>query len=209
MPAWGWGRATHERRNRPCHHHAVTRCGRRRSVRSASNGKRRSGPVRVRLSSRWQFSRRPRPGPNRPQSTPNPPASWPFIPWPWSTAVKLICEAVTRRRRLRWPGARPNSLWTTVKMHVTRARCGCWVKCRLICRTCTSRQPRAIIANPCTRPQTSACSRSLRTATRPRQALPPHGQARAGPGAFRHRDDDVPRDGMTYWLAKAKGEVRT
>jgi hypothetical protein len=30
---------------------------------------------------------------------------------------------------------------------------------------------------------------------RPRQALPPHGQVRAGPGASRHRDGDVPRDG--------------
>src|SRR4029453_9575751 len=30
---------------------------------------------------------------------------------------------------------------------------------------------------------------------RPRQALPAHGQARAGAGAPHHRDDDVPRDG--------------
>jgi hypothetical protein len=41
---------------------------------------------------------------------------------------------------------------------------------------------------------------------RPRQTLPPHGQARAGPGASRHSDDDVPRDGMTY-LEKAEAEL--
>src|SRR5262249_54960629 len=31
--------------------------------------------------------------------------------------------------------------------------------------------------------------------SRPRQALPTHGQARAGAGAPHHRDNDVPRDG--------------
>ncbi len=39
---------------------------------------------------------------------------------------------------------------------------------------------------------------------RPRQALPAHGQARAGPRAPHHRDDDVPRDGHAV-LAGAGG----
>ena len=39
---------------------------------------------------------------------------------------------------------------------------------------------------------------------RPQQALPPHGQARAGPRALHHCDDDVPRDGHAV-LSGARG----
>jgi hypothetical protein len=33
-----------------------------------------------------------------------------------------------------------------------------------------------------------------------------HGQERAGIAASLDRDDDVPRDGMTYWLEKSEAE---
>ena len=40
---------------------------------------------------------------------------------------------------------------------------------------------------------------------RPRQALPAHGQARAGAGAPHHRDDDVPRDGHDVLAGEGGG----
>src|SRR5499425_2199049 len=40
---------------------------------------------------------------------------------------------------------------------------------------------------------------------RPRQALPPHGQARAGSRTYHHRDEDVPRDGDDVLAGAGRG----
>src|SRR5678815_4912321 len=55
-------------------------------------------------------------------------------------------------------------------------------------------------------PSRAACARSPRTLPpRPRHALSAHGQARAGPGAPDHRDDDVPRDGHDVLAGEGGG----
>jgi class 3 adenylate cyclase len=57
--------------------------------------------------------------------------------------------------------------------------------------------PPTRIRGPCAGPRRAARHAPPRRPLppRPRQALPAHQQARAGPGAPRHRDDDVSRDG--------------
>ena len=60
-------------------------------------------------------------------------------------------------------------------------------------------------------PGTSPCHRTRHAPPRrplpprPRQALPAHGPARAGPGAPHHRDDDVPRDGHAVLAGAGRG----
>jgi tetratricopeptide (TPR) repeat protein len=104
-------------------------------------------------------------------------------------AVSHTCDAMALTRRL---GARTSEAHALCLSRRHRVGGGCWGRRRPLSRGLDTRR-RARHA-PARRP----------LPPRARQALPAHGQARAGPRAPHHRDDAVPRDGHAV-LAGAGG----